>query len=440
MDFHEKILTYLAELASGQLFLSFDDVKNEDPEYRDIFYGILCLKEEIDYQKERILVLSRSRQQILDIISDILLFINQAGEIQIINDIIYKFLGYNASTLSCIHISDLLFDYKAKLPHPCAEFAPEKFRIEYLIKQIEDGLWIERQLMLRAENGSFHPVLVNLYVIQEDDHELKILCSIQDASDSRLVQELQEKQAQLVQVSKLASLGELSSGIAHELNNPLFAVMGFNSIIERRLKKKYPDAYNHVSDLLVKVDSASQRMSDIITHIQLFARQERLSFDWASLHDIVNNSFILMQEQLRLRNIAIELQLELENTQIYCSPNRLEQVFINVIANARDAITDKNDNVQGKITIATKEVAEGLQVIISDTGIGMSQQLIQRIFDPFFTTKDPKNGTGLGLSISYGILQEHNTIIQIDSTEDVGTSFVLTFPPHDQRLDDKESS
>lgn len=441
MNFQDKILSYLAELAAGKLSLTFEDIHDEPSEHKDLLYGIFCLKEELDYHHDRILQLSRSRQQILDVISDVLFFISQDGEIQVINTLIYDILGYSSQELDDLHISDLLFDYKGRLPYPCADFQKDDFQINHLITQIKEGKWIERQLSIQMKNGIFLPVLVNLYVLQptfDTNISQKILCSIKDASDSRLVQELQEKQSQLVQASKLASLGELSSGIAHELNNPLFAIIGFNRLVGKRLKKKHPEAYEEVQDLLGKIDIASERMSNIISHVQLFARQEKLNFKWAGLHEIINNSFILMNEQLRVRNISVTLDLQLEETQIYCSPNRLEQVFVNLIANARDAILEKKTDSKKLISVKTLQDGENIQIIFSDTGSGMPKEMMARIFDPFFTTKEPRKGTGLGLSISYGILQDHNAEIEVKSEKDVGTSFIITFLPYP--LNGKETS
>ncbi len=240
--------------------------------------------------------------------------------------------------------------------------------------------------------------------------------------------ELKKMQAQIVHNAKLASLGVMSSGLAHELNNPLQFIMGFNE----SLKAVYEDfdqvTYEQVKDEIEEIDKNCHRMNNIIKHFREFSRQDDSNFKRLKINDVIHKSFILFKEQLRLRNIKMELDLSNQDPEVNGNNTRLEQVFTNLISNSRDAISSSSPEEGGLLKVISKTKEDSILIDFMDNGPGIKKANIDRIFDPFYTTKEVGKGTGLGLSISFGILQEHKGDINCVSTSDQGTTFQIKLP------------
>jgi C4-dicarboxylate-specific signal transduction histidine kinase len=239
----------------------------------------------------------------------------------------------------------------------------------------------------------------------------------------RREQELREKQEQLVQAGKLATLGELTTGVAHELNNPLNNIGLFitNAIDRIELGSvEEEDIRNDLSEALDQVRKAT----DIISHLRTFGRAAQVTFEPVHLEEVIERALSLTQEQLRLRQITVELDIY-SGAVVEGSPIQLEQVFINLVTNARDALTDAAERT---IRISCEARPETAVVTFADTGPGIPADLEQRIFDPFFTTKDVGTGTGLGLSITYGIIQDHGGTISVESSPGGGACFAVELP------------
>lgn len=239
-------------------------------------------------------------------------------------------------------------------------------------------------------------------------------------------QELREKQEQLVQAGKLATLGELTTGLAHELNNPLNNIGLFvgNAIDLIEL-----DSIEASSErILHELYSAMQQMrkaTEIITHLRTFGRAASVSYEPVVISQVIQNAVSLIQEQLRIRQIGVQLQLPAEEVVVIGNPIQLEQVFLNLLTNARDAV---NDMPQKDIIITCTLKTDFVEMRVQDTGPGIPLALEQRIFDPFFTTKEVGAGTGLGLSITYSIIQEHQGNILLESHEGGGALFLIQLP------------
>lgn len=237
-----------------------------------------------------------------------------------------------------------------------------------------------------------------------------------------------ETQAQLVQASKLASIGELASGIAHELNQPLMVIRTGIQMIERTIQK---DKINidQLQDDMTMMNRNTKRMMNIINHLRVFSRQSNTDFEAVDIHQVIEDALSMISEQFRLKNIAIHKTFFPDLPHIKGSANQLEQVILNLMTNARDAIMDKND-VNKSVDIKTEcsESRSIVNVFIKDSGKGIPSDHMHKIFDPFYTTKDVGKGTGLGLSISYGIIKEHQGEIIVSETGDCGTTFVIKLP------------
>ena len=235
-------------------------------------------------------------------------------------------------------------------------------------------------------------------------------------------------QLHMVQAGKLASLGQLSAGMAHELNSPLMFIQGYNNRVRSTLKKASFDLQSPVWDSIQEVESGVERITKIVKHFRDFARISNNEMKAISVNQAITRSFTLFEEQLRLNQIKVELRLSTLDPLILADANRIEQVMLNFISNARDALGGKQDANDKFIEVSTYATQYFVTIQFSDTGSGIAKDNLPRIFDPFFTTKPVGLGTGLGLSISAGIIRDHSGKIEVDSTLGEGTTFVLTFP------------
>src|SRR2546430_3867163 len=237
-------------------------------------------------------------------------------------------------------------------------------------------------------------------------------------------QELREKQEQLVQAGKLATLGELTTGVAHELNNPLNNIRPFiGNVIDQVRRGSFEDA-----DVIEELENAMEQVrkaTAIISHLRTFGRAAPVSLEAVDVDDVIERSLLLMQEQLRLRGIEIELDLSPDTLIVLGNSIQLEQVFINLLTNSRDALAESRGKT---IRIETTADDEWIRIQFSDTGPGIPRELEQRIFDPFFTTKEVGTGTGLGLSITYSIVKEHAGHISVEPHRGRGANFLIELP------------
>ena len=244
------------------------------------------------------------------------------------------------------------------------------------------------------------------------------------AEIQRREKELRDKQEQLVQAGKLATLGELTTGVAHELNNPLNNIGLFvgNAIdlIEHGLTDE--------EQIIRQLRHATQQVgkaTEIITHLRTFGRAAPVSREPIALRQVIERALALMREQLRLRGIDVVVELGSREPVVLGNPIQLEQVFINLLTNARDAVAN---SPRKAIRISASVDSEAVELAFADTGHGIPTGLERRIFDPFFTTKEVGKGTGLGLSITYGIIKEHGGTISVVSPSGVGATFVIRLP------------
>ena len=228
-----------------------------------------------------------------------------------------------------------------------------------------------------------------------------------------------ELETQLRLKEKMASLGLLAAGVAHEVNTPLTGISSFTQMLQDQTEDGDPS-----SELLDKIERQTERASKIVNNLLNFARQGRSSFVPVALNDVISDVLSLLEHQLMSARIQVRLELADDLPRVMGDENKLQQVFLNLILNAQDAMPSG-----GWVTLTTTHHTDrGAEVIatISDTGQGISQDDIKRIYDPFFTTKGAgSSGTGLGLSITYGIIQEHSGHITVESSLGKGTSFSI---------------
>jgi PAS domain S-box-containing protein len=273
----------------------------------------------------------------------------------------------------------------------------------------------ERQLLMR-DLATKHYSLETAYVELEKLH-----------------QELKNTQEKMFQASKLVALGELAAGISHELNQPLTGVKGFAQEIMECLKDKDSESALKLSkEIVIQAD----KMAALLSHMRNFAREEKkvlgkIESTPVSLETIYKRVAPLFYRQLQAKGIEMELKQNSDKVSILAEEHPVEQVLINLIANARDALVDKkNENPKhiGKIVVTLEDDKNYCTLRVTDNANGVSESIRDRIFNPFFTTKDPDKGMGLGLSLSYSIVHRYGGELLLENSDKNGTTFLARWP------------
>ncbi len=295
--------------------------------------------------------------------------------------------------------------------------AMERMRVER--KHVEEALkQAHEELERRVEERTSQLVEINKQMKREIEER------------KRAEKSLKSAQAQLIQSGKLASIGELAAGIAHELNQPLMVIRTTGQFIRRSLDKGTVGV-DALKEHFEPIDRNTRRMMNIINHLRAFSRQSQGEFSPLNVNRLIEESFLMIGEQLRLHNIEVQKNLTPNPPKVLGNVNQLEQVVLNLLTNARDAIEAKGGKEPGQIEIVSRVFSDDnpwVEILIKDSGDGISEDTLKNIFDPFFTTKEVGKGTGLGLSISYGIIQEHQGEIEVVESSPAGTTFRMKLP------------
>jgi signal transduction histidine kinase len=239
----------------------------------------------------------------------------------------------------------------------------------------------------------------------------------------RSLETLQQMQDQLVQSEKLSAIGEMIAGVAHEINNPLTAVIGYSQLLQ--MQSMDQDAQIH--DDLGQILEAGMRMKRIVANLLDFSRQHQPQKEYVDINQIISTSLALRMNELTNNNIEVEADLVTDLPWTMADRHQLQQVFVNIINNAQQAMAEQGG--AGRLTVSTEQQTNNAILIsFQDTGPGMPEETMNRIFDPFFTTKEVGKGTGLGLSVSYGIVHEHDGRIWAESEDGHGATFLIQLP------------
>jgi histidine kinase len=282
----------------------------------------------------------------------------------------------------------------------------------------------------KTQNGG--TLYVNIRVSPSEYEGQRVLLVTTSDITKRL-----ETEQQLLQASKMATLGEMATGIAHELNQPLAVMESASSFLLRKLKKKENIEDEHLQIMAEKITTNVDRATKIINHLREFGRKSDANLEKVQVNHLLTKAHELLSQQLKVRGIEVVWQLAEGIPAIKADPALLEQVFINLLLNARDAIEEKLSTAlvkkgSEKITLKTSSDGDKVTVEIADTGNGIPKDRLEKIFEPFFTTKSIGKGTGLGLSISYGIIKDCGGNIQVKAGK--GARFIIEFPiPHDKQ-------
>lgn len=319
------------------------------------------------------------------------------------------------------------------------------------LNSMKDG-WVniihpdDRDKVIEEASGSFEEiqkVFIQTYrIITKDgeirwveDHKVSVFSEegkffgvdgiIFDISSRRQIElERQKLEANALANAHLISLGEIATGIAHEINQPLSYIKIIYEAAIDDLEKGQLKLEELHEDFLEALRQVA-RITKIIDHLRIFGRSNSKEFVNVNMESILDKALILMNERIRLQNITLNRCITDDIEDIYGNAGQLEQIFINLFLNSMDVLQGKKDGI---INVSMNNEKDKVVVCFSDNGTGVPKELLNKVFEPFFTTKETGKGTGLGLSIVYGIVKDHSGTISCESEPNQGVTFVITFP------------
>jgi signal transduction histidine kinase len=231
-----------------------------------------------------------------------------------------------------------------------------------------------------------------------------------------------------MQQDKLASLGKLAATIAHEINNPIAAVLTYIRLMIKLISRNRfsPERLADISRYLTTMESETARCGDIVKNLLAFSRQSKITISSHSIADIIEKSLFLIAHDLKIKEIKLKKSIESNIPKVRGDFRQIQQVLLNLMYNASEAMQKG-----GTLTLTAKKsvsVYGFLEVVISDTGCGIAEEDMENIFEPFFTTKEEGKGVGLGLAVAYGIITQHNGTIAVESELEKGSTFTIRLP------------
>lgn len=287
-------------------------------------------------------------------------------------------------------------------------------RLELKPNQLDD---------MRVVSKAFNDMLDNL---QSANEELQNWSQQLEYKVQKKSEELGAAQNELIHIERIASLGKLSSSVAHEINNPLSGILIYTKLIHKQISN--PDLFPAKKDSILKnlklIENETKRCGEIVKGLLDFSRKEQEDFEVKHLHEILEETYALMKHPVSIANINIQTRFNAKFDYISCSPNLIKQACVAIIVNASEAVAENGD-----IIISTNNPDEDNVVIeVTDNGIGIPEDDLQHIFEPFFSTKHDTSGIGLGLAIVHGIVKTHKGKIEVKSELGKGTSISITLP------------
>ncbi len=343
---------------------------------------------------------------------------DRKGKVILMNQAAEKLFGYSSDHLEEFNIRHLY---------------PKGVAKEILKKIIDDNYGEKGKLPLTkasvvTKTGDEIPVEMTAAIIYEGSQEVASMGIFNDLREKLTVEkQLEEARVQIMHSEKLASLGRLAAGVAHEINNPLTGILLYGNMMLEKL-----DDENPLKENLRYVLEDANRCKDIVKNLLAYSRQSTPSKEQLELNALVDLSLSLIRDKKIFMNISLVKEPADYPIPVYADKNQLTQAIINLIMNAVDAMPEG-----GRLTFRTyRDTKTGMGCLeVQDTGTGIPPELVSKIFDPFFTTKMPGKGTGLGLSTIYGIMKENNGHISVKQTGPEGTTFLLELPINNSRME-----
>ncbi|MEE9150392.1 MAG: PAS domain S-box protein, partial [Thermoplasmata archaeon] len=301
-------------------------------------------------------------------------------------------------------------------------FTEDQYKVltERRKKILQAGRITPTEIWRKKKDGTIFSTLSSGSIVKDDKGRLLYIAATHfDLTERKKMEE------QLMVTDRLASIGELASGIAHEINNPLTSVIGFTELLAER---EVPD---DIKDDLLFINKEAQRTAQIVQNLLTFARKHKQEKELLNINDAILNVLELRAYELRVNKIEVNTQLATNLPKVMANIFQLRQVFLNLIINAEYFMIKEHN--RGNLTITTETVGNLVRTSIADDGPGVAKGNIEHLFDPFFTTKEVGKGTGLGLSICHGIITEHDGRIYVESEPGKGATFIVELPVFKKR-------
>ena len=348
---------------------------------------------------------------ILETTVDAIITIDTQGIVQTFNTAAEKIFGYRAEEVIGNNV-------KMLMPAPY-QSEHDSYIGRYLETGVPKIIGIGRQVTGRRKDGTEFPMDLAVSEVPLKDKRL-FAGIVRDITERKRLEE------QLVQSAKLAAVGKLVSGIAHEVNNPVSIIkMHIASLMQDIESQKLP---KDLLDALKIIQRQNNKISQIMVGLLAFSRQGSFSPEWTDVNQTVHVALGLVENTLQNQSIVYQAELKDSLPKVFLDPIRIEQVLVNLFNNAIDTMSSG-----GVLTVSTAQETDETHrdwvvIRVEDTGEGIDEEHINQLFDPFFTTKEVGEGTGLGLSVSYGLIQEHGGRIEVSSQRGKGTEFQIYLP------------
>ncbi len=350
-------------------------------------------------------------QNLIDSSVDGIIASDMKGNIMLFNQEAQSLLGYDQEDTKSLHVTKLYNDGVAY----------------ELIKRMRSdhfggkGKLLRHELIVKHKDGHDIPVSFSGGIIYDRNQEIATFGLFTDLRAMQQIEEdLEQSHKMLMQSEKMAGLGRLAAGVAHEINNPMSGIMLYANLVQEDLGAEHP-----LTNDLQTIIHEAERCKVIVADLLEFSHQTTYELEPVDLNEVVRKTLTILQHQPLFQNITITRELNPELPPIYGNAIRLNQVVMNIVVNAVQAM---EGNGRLCITTRTRANHDINEITIQDSGPGIEHELLEKIFDPFFTTKAAGEGTGLGLSVSYAIVKEHKGSIRVTSSPETGTTFTLRFP------------
>jgi two-component system, NtrC family, sensor kinase len=328
-----------------------------------------------------------------------------------------------ATFITLLLIAALIFFTRKKIKNPLNEIIKASMAVSEGDKDTRLVIKPNQLDDMRMVSEAFNDMLDNL---QSANEELKNWSKQLEYKVQKKSEELGAAQSELIHIERIASLGKLSSSVAHEINNPLSGILVYTKLIYKQLSNPEMDAAKKETVLkhLKLIENETKRCGDIVKGLLEFSRKDQENFESKHLHKVLQETYDLMTHSIKIANISFISDLSAQDDLIFCSPNQIKQACVAIIVNASEAVNDR-----GEIVLSTRNPDAGsIRIDITDNGVGIPTDDISHIFQPFFSTKHDASGIGLGLAIVHGIIESHNGRIDVKSELGKGTTMSITLP------------
>jgi PAS domain S-box-containing protein len=378
------------------------DAQNE--ELKAINEELQATEEELQHSQERL-------ERMFESATDGIVVTTLDGTVLKVNERAAQMIGYTSE-------DELL----GKSCFDCVAPGDHQKMAKNMQKVIKEGLIKRQEYTLRKADGTEFPAELSTNIIKDaSGNAIGLITIARDITERRQAEEREDQlQQELNLASRLASIGQLAAGVAHEINNPLTGVIGFSHLM---LSRDIPDDMKQ--DLQV-IHSEAQRVAKIVENLLVFAHQRKTGREYVNINDIITRVLELRAYEMKVNNIEVEKQLDPELPLTVADAGQFQQVFLNIVLNAEYFMTKANN--KGQLVVKTEKTNGNIRISFTDDGTGIIPENLDKIFNPFFTTKEVGKGTGLGLSICHGIITQHQGRIYAQSQPGKGATFVIELP------------